>query len=77
MSSKRRCCRNDADVLCYICGEYVKQEHYRNVRDLTKRAYEDYFGIKFGDQDKAWLLTRCAKITLIPFAFGLKQRSKQ
>ena len=25
-----------------------------NVRDITKRAYETYFGMKLGDQDKSY-----------------------
>ena len=25
-----------------------------NVKDFTKRAYEAYFGMKLGDQDKSW-----------------------
>ena len=52
MTSKRRSCVNDPDIFCYICGEYMKKEHRFNMRDFTKRAYEAYFGMKLGDQDK-------------------------
>ena len=52
MTSKRRSYVNDPDIFCYICGEYMKIEHRFNVRDFTKRAYEAYFGMKLGDQDK-------------------------
>jgi len=32
-----------------------------NVRDFTKRAYEAYFGIKLGDQDKSWASHKVCK----------------
>ncbi|KAI6661361.1 hypothetical protein LOD99_9988 [Oopsacas minuta] len=56
MDSKgiRRCCLNDPDDFCYICGEYMTKEHRFNTKDVTKIAYQAYFGIKLGDQDKSW-----------------------
>ena len=56
MSTKRRQCRNNPSVFFYICGEYMmaKYRYQFNVRDFTKRAYEAYFGMKLGDQDKSW-----------------------
>ena len=54
MSSKRRHCRNDPDVFCYICGEYMAKKHRFNVRDFTRKAYQAYFGVKLGDQNKSW-----------------------
>ena len=54
MSIKRRQYRNNPDVFCYICGEYMMAKCRFNVRDFTKRAYEAYFGIRLGDQDKSW-----------------------
>ena len=54
MSTKRRQCRNNTDVFCYICGEYMMAKYRFNVRDFTKRAYEAYFGMKLGDQNKSW-----------------------
>ena len=38
-SRRRRRCRNDPDVFCYICDEYVKKVSILNVGDFTKRAY--------------------------------------
>ena len=40
MSTKRRQCRNNPDIFCYICGEYMMAKYRFNVRDFTKRAYE-------------------------------------
>ena len=54
MSTKRRQYRNNPDVFCYICGEYMMAKHRFNVRDFTKRAYETYFGMKLGIQGKSW-----------------------
>ena len=54
MSTKRRQCRNNPDVFCYICSEYMMAKYRFNVRYFTKRAYEAYFGMKLADQDKCW-----------------------
>ena len=56
MDSKRirRCCLNDPSVFCYSCGEYMAKEHRFNVRDVTKKAYQAYFDMRLGDQDKSW-----------------------
>ena len=51
MSTKRRQCRNNSDVFCYICGEYMMANYRYNVRDFTKRAYEAYLDIRLEDQD--------------------------
>ena len=32
-----------------------------NVKDFTKRAYEAYFGMKLGDQDKSWVPHKVCK----------------
>ena len=52
--ARRRKCRNDPDVFCYICGEYIMEKQRFNVQDFTKKAYKAYFGMKLGDQDKCW-----------------------
>ena len=62
MSTKRRQCRNNPNVFCYICGEYVMAKYRFNVTDFTQKAYEAYFGMKLGDQDKFWAPTRGANI---------------
>ena len=54
ISTKRRQCRNNPDVFYYICGEYMMAKYQFNVKDFTKRAYEAYFGMKLGNQDKSW-----------------------
>ncbi|XP_049957523.1 uncharacterized protein LOC126474131 [Schistocerca serialis cubense] len=54
MSSSCRLCVNHLDEFCYICGEYVLQKNRKNITPFVKEAYLAYFGIKLGDQDKAW-----------------------
>ena len=61
MSIKRRQCRNKPDVICYTCGTYMMAKYRFNVRNFTKRAYEAYFGIKLGDQDKSRALHKMCK----------------
>ena len=39
----------------------MKKEHRFSVRDFTKRAYEAYFGMKLGDQDKQWARHKVCK----------------
>eukprot|EP00795_Rhopilema_esculentum_P009944 gene9944-18557_t len=54
MASVRRACRNKPGGFCYICGEYTLAPNRNSVTNFIKRAYYAYFGMKFGDQDKAW-----------------------
>ena len=46
--------KNKPDVFCYICGEYTIVPNRNQVTSFIKHAYHSYFGIKHGDQDKAW-----------------------
>ena len=52
MASTR--CKNKPDVFCYICSEYIIVPNRNQVTSFIKHAYHAYFGIKLGDQDKAW-----------------------
>ena len=61
MSTKQRQCRNNPDVFRYICGGYIMAKYRFNVRDFTKKAYEAYFGMKFGDQGKSWALHKVSE----------------
>lgn len=54
MASARRSCRNDPDVFCYICGDYTLSVDRKNITGFVKHAYEAYFKVKLGDQDKSW-----------------------
>ena len=55
MASTRRSCKNKPDIFCYICGEYTIVPNRYQVTSFIKHAYHSYFGIKLGDQDKAWV----------------------
>src|SRR5215469_7065150 len=54
IASARRSCRNNPDVFCYICGEYTLSGDRKNITRFVKRAYDAYFKVKLGDQDKSW-----------------------
>ena len=54
MSSERKGCVNDPDIFCYICGRFVPSVQQQNITPFVKNVYYAYFGIKLGDQDKAW-----------------------
>ncbi len=54
LASARRSCRNNPDVFCYICGEYTLSVDRKNITRFVKHAYQAYFEVKLGDQDKSW-----------------------
>ena len=54
MSSNRRGYVNDPDIFCCICGSVVPSVQRQNITSFVKKVYYAYFGIKLGDQDKAW-----------------------
>ena len=52
-----RGCQNPPDMFCYICGYYIgkKQVLHKIVKGtIPWIAYEKYFGMPMGDQDKPW-----------------------
>ena len=51
-----RSCENRPDYFCYICGEYKTVDKRKSITDFVRKAYDAYFGIKLGDQDKPWAL---------------------
>ena len=72
MNTKRRQCRNNPDLFCLICGEYMMAKYRFIVRGFTNKAYEAYFGMKLWDQDKSWAPIRCANIVQKLCFFGPK-----
>ena len=54
--SVKRPCKISSDCFCYVCGYYSPTQKKHNVIPETKFfiAYESYFGMKMGDQDKSW-----------------------
>lgn len=52
-----RLCKNSADTFCYVCGEYIsaKSVSYKIIMgNKFCLAYNAYFGMPIGDQDKSW-----------------------
>ena len=58
MTARRRKCK---DVFCYMCGDYLIKDQRLYIREFTKQAYQAFFGIKLGDQDKNWALHKACK----------------
>ena len=54
MTFSRRKCKNNSDLVCYICGEMTGSKHRRKITDPIKKLYLAYFGCAVGDQDKNW-----------------------
>ena len=53
-SSLRCTCKYSPDSFCYVCGEYMVEKQRCNISNFVKDAYNAYFKIKLGDQDKPW-----------------------
>lgn len=57
MASARGLCKHGPDNFCYVCGSYlsVKSVKYVIVEgNVFCSAYNAYFGMPVGDQDKRW-----------------------
>lgn len=52
-------CVNSPGSFCYICGKIVFSAQKRPLTAVVKKAYELYFGVKVGDQDKPWAPHQC------------------
>ena len=52
--SSRRSCRNRPDIFCSICDESTLVPYRNRVTTFIKQTFHAYFGMKPGDQDKAW-----------------------
>ncbi|XP_076804583.1 uncharacterized protein LOC143448650 [Clavelina lepadiformis] len=56
-----RKCKNDPDRFCYICGKVTLRSRQAKITQFVKKAYYAYFGVKLGDQDKAFAPHICCK----------------
>ena len=54
-------CKNHPNRLCYICGHVVLPDRQAKITDFVKKAYQAYFGVKLGDQDKPFAPHICCK----------------
>lgn len=55
MPSSRRCCVNNPNTFCYICGEYVVKKFRKPITDSVKKTYVDYFKIEMKALNKPWV----------------------
>ena len=52
-----RKCKLSADSFCYVCGNYIGKKESKKLISSNPRlayAYEAYFRMPIGDQDKSW-----------------------
>ncbi|XP_076049937.1 uncharacterized protein LOC143030648 [Oratosquilla oratoria] len=54
-------CKNHSNRFCYICGHVALPKYQAKTTDVVKKAYHAYFGVKLGDQDKAFAPHICCK----------------
>ena len=60
-----RKCTNHPDRFCYICGNVILSGRLAKITDFVKKAYRGYFGVKLGDQDKAFAPHVSCKICVV------------
>ena len=56
-----RTCKNHDNRFCYICGNKVLPDRQAKITHFVKKAYQAYFGVKLGDQDKQFAPHICCK----------------
>lgn len=61
---------------CYICGEITFCSQKRNLTPLVKTAYQHYFGMKVGDQDKSWAPHICCNACSVTLRQWLKKKKR-
>lgn len=71
-----RKCVNSVNNFCYICGEITFSSQKRNLTPLVKTAYQHYFGMKVGDQDKSWAPHICCNSCSVLLREWLKNKKR-
>jgi len=68
-----RKCRSNSNRFCYICGQVTLSDRWSPITNFVKKSYHAYFGVKLGDQDKAFAPHICCKI----YVEGLRRCSNK
>ena len=71
-----RKCVNLVDNFCYTCGETTFSSQKRTMTPLVKTAYQHYFGMKVGDQDKSWTPHLCCSSSSVTLRKWLKNKKR-
>ena len=56
-----RTCKNHPYRFCYICGHVVLPDRKTKITETVKKAYQDNFRVKLGDQDNPFAPRICRK----------------
>lgn len=54
-------CRNDANIFCYICGQFCVLAQRKELTEGTKNFYSLYFGREVENQHENWAPNICCK----------------
>jgi len=46
-------CVNSPNLFCYVCGEFTPKSLAKSITPIVKKAFELYFGCKYGNQTRA------------------------
>lgn len=71
-----RKCKNDPNRFCYICGQVTLSDWKSPITNFVKNSYHAYFGVKLGDQDKAFAPHICCKMCVTSLRRWSKGKQK-
>lgn len=71
-STIRGPCKNRVNKFCFVCGDYIIGKNARQLTDITKAAYRQYFGISTGAEKWYIPTVIClnCRLTLINWSTG-------
>ena len=71
-----RKCKNHPNRFCYICRHVVFPDRQAKITDFVKKAYQAYFGVTLGDQDKLFAPHICCK-ACVENLWGWKNKKRK
>lgn len=75
MSSK--ICKNNANVFCYICGQFCISSQIQPITANTKKYYELYFGRVIESCKENWvpeIVCKCCEVNLLSWWNGKRKQ---
>ena len=81
MASSRHC-KHNPDSFCYVCGTFLSIKTVKHIitdANNFQTAYNAYFGVPVGDQDKRWaphVVCGCCRSTLEAWYRGENRKMK-
>jgi len=69
-------CKNDPNIFCYVCGEFVVKKNRRKINDKVKSMYEECFGSKILGETIEWVPNCICEACCIMFTRWLQNKDK-